>query len=155
MYTTEKIDNPAQKKNYVNEVLLTLPEWFGNSQANKKYALEVMSLPFFSVFDHEKKTIGFIATKIHHKRTGEIFLIGIKPEYHGNGIGKILVNIIENYCVENGCSRMLVKTLSDESNYAPYKKTKEFYRSLDYEELITFDEFWDNENKCLLMLKDL
>lgn len=154
-YKIEQIFCSEQKKIIVIEVLMTLPEWFGNNQANVKYSLDVMNLPFYCAFSQDKKVIGFICAKIHHKVTGDIFLLGIKPEYHRNGIGKQLVKKLEEYCVGIGCTSIVVKTLSEDSNYDPYKKTTEFYRSLEYKDLITFDEFWDEQNKCLLMIKEL
>ncbi len=49
----------------------------------------------------------------------------------------------------------MVETLSDKADYAPYEKTRLFYKSVDFEPLITLTEMWDADNPCLIMVKSL
>ena len=34
-------------------------------------------------------------------------------------------------------------------------KTKEFYRKMGFKELLTLTEMWDEENPCLIMIKNI
>ena len=49
----------------------------------------------------------------------------------------------------------MVKTLSDAADYAPYARTRRFYRRMGFEELLTLTEMWDEDNPCLVMVKVL
>ena len=53
------------------------------------------------------------------------------------------------------CEYIIVKTLSEIAQYKPYLKTKEFYRKMGFSELLTLTEMWDEENPCLIMIKNL
>lgn len=85
----------------------------------------------------------------------DIFVCGVLPEHQHNGIGKALYNVVENYFIQIGCKYVIVKTLSDVVNFKPYVQTREFYKSIGFESLITLTEMWDEENPCLIMLKRL
>ena len=61
----------------------------------------------------------------------------------------------EKYCVKNKCKYIIVKTLSEIVQYEPYLKTKEFYKKMGFYELLTLTEVWDEENPCLIMIKNL
>lgn len=70
-------------------------------------------------------------------------------------LGKSLYKMVESYFIKNGCKYVIVKTLSDRVNYQPYEKTREFYNRVGFEPLVTLTEMWDDENPCLIMIKDL
>jgi GNAT superfamily N-acetyltransferase len=93
--------------------------------------------------------------KIHYGTTGDIYVCGVLPEYHGKGIGKKLMNTAEDYFKKNGCKYIIVKTLSEKANYEPYERTRKFYLSVGFEQLITLTEMWDAENPCLIMIKKI
>lgn len=150
----ENITDPALKSKYTEDILENLPDWFGNETAVQQYVADVKSLPYWAAFAGEE-CIGFISVKIHHNRTGDIFVLGVAAEHHGNGIGRLLCNNAEEYFIEKKCEFAIVKTLSDDVKYEPYKRTTAFYRSLGFKELITLTEMWDEENPCLLMIKEI
>lgn len=150
-----EIKDSLTKSAYTKEVLEKLPEWFGNKQALDNYAVKAAELSYWAALNKENKCIGFFTVKIYYGHTGDIFVCGVLPEYHRNGIGKALYNIAESYLIQNGCKYIIVKTLSDAVSYQPYDRTREFYKSLGFEPLITLTEMWDDENSCLVMIKPL
>lgn len=150
----EVIDG-LEKSIYTKEVLEKLPEWFGNKQALDDYVLKVAECPYWAALNEENKCIGFLALKKHYGHTGDIFVCGVLPEYQRSGIGKALYNAAEAYLVQTGCKFVMVKTLSDTVGYEPYTRTREFYKSVGFEPLVTLTEMWDDENPCLIMLKIL
>lgn len=150
----EVADN-SKKSIFTKEVLEKLPQWFGNKQALDDYIEKVAEYPYWAAINKENRCIGFFSVKIHYGHTGDIFVCGVLPEYHSNGIGKALYKIAEAYLTENGCKYIIVKTLSETVNYEPYARTRSFYKSVGFKPLITLTEMWDEENPCLIMLKAL
>lgn len=153
--TIVEIKDGRTKSFYTKEVLEKLPEWFGNKQALDDYAEKVAELPYWAALNKENSCIGFFSLKTHYGHTGDIFVCGVLPEYHCKGIGKALYNVVEAHLIQYGYKHVIVKTLSDTVSYQPYAKTREFYKSVGFEPLITLTEMWDDENPCLIMLKTL
>ena len=154
-YWMVEIKDSSTKSIYTKAVLEELPEWFGNKEALDDYVVKVAELPYWAALNEDNRCIGFFSVKIHYGHTGDIFVCGVLPEYHRSGIGKSLYNLAEAYLIENGCKYVIVKTLSDTAGYQPYDKTREFYKRVGFESLITLTEMWDDENPCLIMIKPL
>lgn len=99
--------------------------------------------------------VGFIAVKIHYGRTGDIYVMGILPEYQRRGIGQQLIEAAELYFRQKGCKYAIVKTLSDLARNEHYERTRRFYQKVGFEPLITLTEMWDAHNLCLIMIKEV
>ena len=153
-YKILEIKDNDKKAEYVDFVLRKLPEWFGNEKNLLVYINTVCKYPLWAAFDNNN-CIGFISLKIHYNRTGDIYVCGVDPKYHGKGIGTLLYEILEKYCIEKKCEYIIVKTLSETVQYKPYLKTKEFYGKMGFKELVTLTEMWDEDNPCLIMIKNL
>lgn len=149
----ERVIDENQKSEIVKDVLDQLPEWFGNEESKADYIVKVKSTEMWKAVNGDE-AVGFISVKVHHEFTGDIFVFGIKKEYHHQGIGKQLLKTAEDYLKSVGCKRIIIKTLSDTVNYPPYLSTLKFYLANNYEKFITFTEFWDPQNPCLMLIKD-
>ena len=154
VFNVVEIKENDKKAEFTNSILRMLLEWFGNEKSLLDYVNSVDKFPYWAAFDGNK-CIGFISIKIHYKRTGDIYVCGVDPEYHGKGIGTLLYKETEKFCVENECKYIIVKTLSEIVEYEPYLKTKKFYIKMGFVELLTLTEMWDKENPCLIMIKNL
>lgn len=150
-----EIQEKNMKSLYADKILRRLPEWFGNEKALCDYVVGVADLPFWVAVDQDGNCVGFISVKIHYGITGDIYVCGVLPEHHNKGIGKKLMNTVEDYFKQSGCKYIIVKTLSETANYEPYERTRQFYLSVGFEQLITLTEIWDAENPCLIMIKKL
>jgi ribosomal protein S18 acetylase RimI-like enzyme len=153
-YKIVKIDDNNKKREYANLILRKLPEWFGSEGSLQDYVNTVSEYPFFAAFGNEN-CIGFFSGKIHYERTGDIYVCGVDPGFHGKGIGTLLYKALEGYFIEKNCEYAVVKTLSEISQYGPYLMTKKFYTKMGFKELLTFSEMWDKDNPCLLMIKNI
>lgn len=153
MYIVQVVDE-SKKSAITKDILDLLPEWFGNEESKKEYIKEVKYTNMWKAVDG-KESVGFISIKIHHKCTGDIYVLGVKKEYQHKGVGTKLLETAEKYCKSVGCKRIIVKTLSEEVHYPPYLDTLRFYLSHKFERLITFTEFWDSENPCLMLIKTI
>ena len=153
-YDIIEIKDNNKKAEYTKLILEKLPDRFGNEKGLQNFINTVCEYPFWAAL-HNDNCIGFYSGKIHYSRTGEIYVCGIDPNYHGRGIGTLLYKKVEDYFTQNNCEYVIVKTLSDISNYEPYLKTKGFYIKMGFKELLTLTEMWDKDNPCLIMIKNL
>lgn len=155
MYDIIRVTDGVSKSAYTGHVLGRLPDWFGNEQGLGEYVREVAEFPYWAAFEKNGRCIGFFSIKIQYGHTGEIYVCGVLPEYQHMGIGKALYRRGEEYLLREGCSYVVVKTLSDAVEFEPYARTRRFYHSVGFEPLLTLTEMWDAENPCLIMLKTL
>lgn len=152
--TITRIDDSKLKSMYTEKVLRGLPDWFGIENALLDYAASVSELPFWAALEGDV-CVGFVSVKIHHGHTGDIYVMGILPEYHRQGIGRQLMEAADYYFQENGCKYVIVKTLSELAESEHYERTRQFYLRVGFEPLITLTEMWDEQNPCLIMIKEL
>lgn len=153
MIRLERIENSKIKSLYVEKVLRGLPDWFGIEAALRDYVAGVADLPFWAAMDGEE-CVGFIAVKIQYL-TGDIYVMGILPEYQGRGIGRQLTEAADLYFRQKGCKYVIVKTLSELADSEHYERTRRFYLRVGFEPLITLTEMWDEHNPCLIMIKEV
>lgn len=151
----EKVEDGEARAAYTRPVLESLPDWFGNPAGIETYCEEVRSLPLWAALDEDGAPLGVLAADIHYGRTGDIVVMGVKPGLHRRGVGRGLYQAAEAYFISQGCGYVMVKTLSDAVDFAPYESTRRFYRGMGFEPLVTLREMWDEENPCLIMLKKL
>ena len=143
-----------KKTEITNSILRKLPEWFGIEESLKEYVNAVYKYPFWAAFENSNY-IGFFSRKIHYNITGDIYVCGIEPQYHGKGIGTLLYKELEQYFRNKNCKYIIVKTLSELNKDINYEKTRKFYKKMGFEELITLTEMWNENNPCLIMIKAL
>ena len=148
-----EVEDGTLKSQYARTVLEKLPEWFGDKQALEDFVVGVAGLPFWAATDDNGCCVGFISVRTHYGHTGDIYVCGVLPECHRQGIGKALYAAAEEHLIKNGCKYVMVKTLSDTDSYKPYARTRAFYKSIGFMPLVTLPEMWDEENPCLIMIK--
>lgn len=145
----ELSENKAQ---VCEDILRSLPEWFGIEEAVKNYIEEVRTRPVF-VAREKGMTAGFLSLTLHNKFTGEIHVMGVKREFHRKGVGKGLVAHAEVYLSERGFKFLTVKTLSSSRESSEYEKTRKFYLALGFAPLEEFKTLWGEANPCLFLAK--
>ena len=112
---------------------------------------------FFISARENSEPIGFISVKANNEYTDEIYVMGIKKEYHGKGIGKKLIEtaILEIKENNNKLKYLLVKTLDESRECEEYAKTRLFYEKVGFIPIDVIKEIWGKENPCLLLIKDI
>lgn len=150
-----QVTDGAVKSAYTQKVLEGLPEWFGNEEALQGYIADVAPLKFWAAMVADDQCVGFFAVKTHYGHTGDIYVCGVEEAYHRRGIGKALYRLAEDYFIQNGYKYVIVETLSDIDPNEPYRRTREFYKGIGFDSLITLPELWGEENPCLMMIKTL
>ncbi|MDQ3021849.1 MAG: GNAT family N-acetyltransferase [Bacteroidota bacterium] len=149
---TYSLVNDLQTKELMtDEILHSLPDWFGIEAAIRMYMKEVQDTekPFHTAYD-DKRHIGLISLKNNYSTTTDIFLMAVLKEYHRKGIGKELINWAKGYCLENKKKLLIVKTLSERHPDKNYTKTRLFYKGQGFFEFEENLEMW-NGIPCLIL----
>lgn len=148
----ESVKDSKEKTKIVQEVLLDLPEWFGLPESTKQYIEESKELPLLAAKDDDN-IIGFITLKETSKDVCEIHCMGIKKDYHRNGVGKRLQDSFEELA-RGKYEYIQVKTV-DEGHYKEYDQTIAFYKSVGFKKMEVFPTLWDEWNPCLILIKKI
>ncbi len=151
MFTFE--NNKTEKQNITQNILKSLPEWFGLEESNAQYVKDVLGMPFIKI-ELDNQVIGFCALKVENKHHLNMHVLGIKKEYHRMGIGKKLLEFIDRYVKENHYRYLSVLTLSSKNPNKEYQQTREFYLANGFIELMELPTLWDEFNPAVLLIKD-
>ena len=135
-------------------ILRALPEWFGIEAAVLNYEREIGKLPTF-LAEADGLVFGFLSLKQHNPYSGEIYVMGIRPEAQHQGLGRALVERAEAHARELGIEYLQVKTLGPSNPDAGYAKTRAFYEALGFRPLEELTRIWDENNPCLILVKRL
>ena len=135
-------------------ILRSLPDWFGIEESLVQYVKDVNTMPTMFAKDDDV-VVGFLTIKKHFPETAEIHCMGILPQYHRKGIGKLLIKELENYLKDDGLKILQVKTVSADRDCSAYAKTRAFYKAVGFIPLEVFPTFWDKANPCLVLVKQI
>jgi ribosomal protein S18 acetylase RimI-like enzyme len=150
-----KIEGPLLKQSSVCvPILRMLPDWFGIEAAILNYEREIQHLPTF-LAKADGSVPGFLSLKQHTPFSAEIFVMAVLPGVQRSGIGQALVDSAEGYARGLGVEYMQVKTLGPSNPDPGYAKTRAFYEALGFRPLEEFKQIWDENNPCLVMVKQL
>lgn len=150
----------AREKSAVCEsILRALPEWFGIEKSIVEYARESAHMPFYAAFENaasaDAAPAGFVALKEHNACTAELYVLGVRPQFHRRGLGSLLVDACVRRCLQSGREFLTVKTLDASRENAAYAKTRRFYAALGFRPLEVFPTLWGEENPCLFLARYL
>ena len=135
------------------EILRSLPEWFGIESSIVEYCrdLEVMET---LVAEEEGQVVGLITLNAHNQYTSEIHLMAVRTEWHRRGVGRALVDHVEQLLRSRSVEYLEVKTLGPSRVDANYEGTRRFYLASGFRPVEEHLRMWD-ENPCLIMIKHL
>ena len=142
------------KASVCEPILRALPDWFGIEEATLRYVEEIERLPTWLASASDDVT-GFLTLKEHNEFSSEIYVMGVRPEAHRQGIGRALVKTSERYLRQRGAEYLLVKTLGASHPDSNYAKTRAFYLEMEFRPLEELKELWGEDIPCLLMVKSL
>ena len=154
MIILKKVDQPDEKTAITLKIMHSIPAWFSPPEDIDRKAIIHRGYPFFAAYDGDEP-VGFTALKIHNEYTADIYYIGVLEEYQRQGIGRRLVEAVEQYCGDRGYVYLTVKTLDSSAAYKPYDRTRAFYKKMGFIPLEVFATLWDADNPCLFLAKYL
>jgi ribosomal protein S18 acetylase RimI-like enzyme len=136
------------------QILRLLPDWFGLEAAIQNYAATIPALPTF-LAKAGGQAVGFLSLKQHNPCSAEIYVMGVLPAFHHQGIGRALVEKAEGYAKARQIEYLQVKTLGPSNDDAHYAQTRAFYTAMGFRPLEEFTQIWDENNPCLVMVKKI
>jgi ribosomal protein S18 acetylase RimI-like enzyme len=149
------VKGPALNQASVCEpILRALPDWFGIEEANAQYIQDIEALPTFIAYANNDP-VGFLTLKQHNVYAAEVYVMGVKPTTHRQGIGRVLLTHAEAHLRQQNVEYLQVKTLGPSHPDNPYARTRAFYRAMGFRPLEELKTLWDEANPCLLMVKKL
>ncbi|MEN8237447.1 MAG: GNAT family N-acetyltransferase [Pseudomonadota bacterium] len=125
---------PRQAQQLCREITTTLPEWFGQPQSNERYVKGMLERTSFAVQSGEP-FVGLLALEFPFPNNANIYWMGVKPNYHGQGIGNALISAAEAYAGQQGATTITVETLSPKASDEYYLKTFDFYCKVGFQPL--------------------
>lgn len=149
-----KIDDQNLKSEICESILRSLPLWFGIESAILDYINDVKSMETWAVAV-DGQFVGFASINKHFAKSAEIHVMGIRPEFHGKGIGHNLIQVIEKDLRKQEFKFLTVKTLSESRPNKEYDLTRKFYLKVGFLPLEEFKTLWGEANPCLLLAKSL
>jgi GNAT superfamily N-acetyltransferase len=153
-YLIRVIADRQDKAAIADQVLRSLPDWFGIEDARVAYVQTSQDLPFWAAYV-EACPVGFLSLQRHNAYTSEIFCMGIEQAFHRHGIGKALVSAAIQFSRDQGSEFLTVKTLDASRSDEGYARTREFYQAMGFRPLEVFPTLWGEDNPCLFMAKYL
>ena len=113
-------------------------------------------LPTFLAFNSgSNQVVGFLTVYSHFPKAAEIYVTGIHPDFHRQGLGSALMQAAEAYLRKQGVEYLQVKTLSDSHPDEGYAQTRAFYLARGFTPLEEFKTLWNKANPALLLIKKL
>ncbi|WP_051388992.1 GNAT family N-acetyltransferase [Arthrobacter sp. 35W] len=135
----------------VDQVLKSLPEWFGIDDAIAGYVASVVRRDcFLAVLDGD--VVGVALVERHFPESAELALIAVGAGHRGSGVGAALVHAVSETLRAEGCSLLQVHTVGSSFENAAYEQTRAFYRRMGFLPLQEFDRIdWDGPTLVLVM----
>lgn len=147
----KEIVDIKEKEKISREILNDLPEWFGMPESTEEYITGSQDKPFIACF-MDNEAVGFVVLNSTSEDCADIFVMGIKKNYHRMGIGTKLNDAYEKLAKKLGYTYTQVKTVQT-GHYKEYDITNNFYKSVGYKELEVFPTLWDEWNPCQIYIK--
>lgn len=108
---------------------------------------------FFCAYDRNRP-VGFLCLKETGNATVELYVMGIRKEYHRRGIGRQLFRQARDAAAGAGYAFMQVKTVQM-GKYEEYDRANRFYLALGFREFEVFPTLWDEGNPCQVYVMSL
>ncbi len=133
-------------------ILDALPHWFGIPESVVDFVAMADRSPSV-IASIRGNDVGIATILSHGPYAAEVYVMGVLPEYHRNGIGRIMLRTAEAMLARSGVEFLQVKTLSGSKPDVGYEKTRAFYQAYGFRPLEEFPNLWDSDNPALLMVK--
>jgi len=130
-----------------------LPQWF--TELGIQHIARDLETQNGLVALEGENIAGFVTYAIAVDETvAELTWIAVHPNLHRKGIGRSLVEALEEVLAMLGVSALQVSTVADSVEYEPYARTRSFYHALGFSD-IRVDKGWFPSGDDRLLLRKL
>ncbi|MGH9016598.1 MAG: GNAT family N-acetyltransferase [Acidimicrobiales bacterium] len=133
-------------------ILAALPTWFGIPESVEDYVAVADRTPTV-IASLDGGDVGFVTVFRHTAVAAEIYAMGVLPEHHRRGIGRIMVTHAEEALARDGVEFLQVKTLGPSRPDEGYRRTRAFYEECGFRPLQEFSDLWGPDQPALQMVK--
>ncbi|WP_394163049.1 GNAT family N-acetyltransferase [Galactobacter valiniphilus] len=138
----------------VARLLATVPESFGQPEANDEYIAAAATKETWTVRDRSGRVLGVTLVDRHFEHVAEVHLTVVDRAEHSRGVGAAMLAAIEEDARAGGVRLLMVKTLGPSHPDAGYARTRHFYEKWGFLPLEETD-LWGEGTPCLFMVKPL
>jgi len=150
------VELKVDQEKIVGTVLRALPQYFRQESAIVDYCHN-SKLPQYKTFaslTDGGNQVGFAMLVMNNSMTAEIWVMGVVPDFHGQGAGSLLLGRLEEESLKAGRNYLMAKTIGPSQNDPNYQKTVAFYIKNGFTMLVEWDFIW-KDDYCALMVKPL
>jgi ribosomal protein S18 acetylase RimI-like enzyme len=109
----------------VIEIVAGLPDWFDDTARTISIPIDIKHQRGF-VAERQGKVVGFITLYVAEGKLN-IGWLGVQPDLHRQGIGRLLLDKAEEVSRQLGVPELALYTLGEGVDYEPYERTRRFY----------------------------
>jgi len=135
-------------------ILDALPTWFGIPESVAHYVEAADTNPTVVATLHGDD-VGILTLVTHTPYAAEIEVMGVRPELHRQGIGRVMLGEAEGWLAWRAIEYLQVKTLSSRHPDPGYAKTRSFYHDCGFRPLQEFPELWGPDQPALQLIKTI
>jgi GNAT superfamily N-acetyltransferase len=136
------------------QVLRTLPLWFGIESSLLDYVRDTERFPTF-VARLGGEIVAFATVREHFAEAWELHCIAVAAPARNQGVGRALHAEVERRLAAQGVRVLQVKTLADSHPSPEYAETRRFYARTGYLPLEVFPTLWGPRLPVLQLVKTL
>jgi GNAT superfamily N-acetyltransferase len=148
-----------------HDILEELPEWFGIDRFTHEYVEAAAKFPnYVAVAAPEigpdageipfEDVLGVLLVDQRYPTSAEVHLLAVRRKHHREGIGRTLLQRVEDDLRAQGVRLLSVKTFGPSASDPDFDRTRAFYTACGFHPVEEFPDLWV-DNPCLLMVKAL
>jgi ribosomal protein S18 acetylase RimI-like enzyme len=102
-----------------------------------------------------KDVVGFLVYVIRDSQSAEIIWMGVAEDYHGLGLGSLLLDTLEAHLEKRRVRKLIASTLSYTTEYKPFEKVRTFYYHRGFSSLGVQQNYYEDGFDRLILVKNL
>ncbi len=102
-----------------------------------------------------KEVIGFPIFALRDSKTAEIVWMGVNEDYHGLGLGSLMLDTLERRMEQAGVTKLIASTLSYTVKYKPFEKVRTFYYHRGFTSMGIQNNYYEDGMDRLILVKNL